>query len=236
MGPSKSSILNADLNAYLCSVDDWRCAVGTLESQVSKFKGYVDRPAGTYWEGAFAEGAQQNAAGGLKTVVKIRDTVDKLVGDVARTIVDNLLPSLSAARAIINRAAEEDGVTVNEDLSITYVPGQGVSQETIDRRRRSVDALEQELKGNAEKWWAASEIVKNKIETAQGVIAGELNIAAGLFNVTSAISGTPTSSVTVLPCCRGRRKSWYPDLRQRSLHPLQWKQLGKETYRRSWMV
>lgn len=209
MSPTKQLILGTDQNAYLAPVQGWKQSVQKLESRTETFKGYVDKPGGTYWEGQFAEAAQQNAGDGLKTVGSIRDTVDALADEVTSTVTYSVLPPLTAAKAIINHAEQQQGVTVNDDLSMTYTPPQGMSDEAAKKSRQAVATMAKELKDNADKWWAATQTVKGQIEAGEGKVAGELNLASATFNVNNAV--TQEKPVDVPGAKDGNfYRDWYP--------------------------
>ncbi|WP_286143749.1 TNT domain-containing protein [Mycobacterium sp. D16R24] len=180
-----------------------------LESRTETFKSYVNKPGGTYWEGHFAEAAQQNAGDGLKTVGSIRDTVDALADQVTSTVTYGVLPPLTAAKAIINHAEQQQGVMVNDDLSMTYTPPSGMSDEAVEKSRQAVATMAKELKDNADKWWAATQTVKGQIEAGEGKVAGELNLAAATFNVNNAVAQTKSADV---PGAQNGNfyKDWYP--------------------------
>lgn len=209
MSPNKQLILNTDQNAYLAPIQGWKQSVQKLESRTETFKGYVDKPGGTYWEGLFAEAAQQNAGDGLKTVGSIRDTIDGLADEVTSTVTYSVLPPLTAAKAIINHAEQQQGVTVNDDLSMTYTPPSGMSDEAVEKSRQAVATMAKELKDSADKWWAATQTVKSQIETGEAKVAGELNLAAATFNVDNAAAQTRPADV---PGAKDANfyKEWYP--------------------------
>ncbi|TDZ42203.1 TNT domain-containing protein [Mycobacteroides franklinii] len=209
MSATKQLILSTDPNAYLAPVQGWKQTVATLESRTETFKGHVDKPGGTYWDGQFAEAAQTNAGEGLKTVGSIRDTVDALTAEVTSTVTYSVLPPLSTAKAIINHAEQQQGVTVNDDLSMTYTPPPGMSEEDIQKSRRAVTTMAKELKDNADKWWAATQTVKGQIEAAEKTIGGELNLAAATFNIDNAVAQTRPADV---PGAQNGNfyKDWYP--------------------------
>lgn len=209
MSPTKQLILGTDQNAYLAPVQGWKQTVATLESRTETFKGHVDKPGGTYWDGQFAEAAQTNAGEGLKTVGSIRDTVDALTNEVTSTVTYSVLPPLSAAKAIINHAETQQGVRVNDDLSMTYTPPAGMSEKDIEKSRRAVATMAKELKDNADKWWAATQTVKGQIETAEKTISGELNLAAATFNIDNAVTQTKPADI---PATQNGNfyKEWYP--------------------------
>lgn len=210
MSATKQLILGTDQNAYLAPVQGWKQTVATLESRTETFKGHVDKPGGTYWDGQFAEAAQSNAGDGLKTVGSIRDTVDALTDEVTSTVTYSVLPPLSAAKAIINHAETQQGVKVNDDLSMTYTPPPGVSTEDIEKSRRAVATMAKELKDNADKWWAATQTVKTQIEAAEKTISGELNLAAATFNVNNAVEQSRPADVPATTRDGNFYKNWYP--------------------------
>lgn len=209
MSPTKQLILDTNQNAYLAPVQGWKQAAAILESRTETFKSHVNKPGGTYWEGQFAEAAQQNAGEGLKTVGSIRDTVDALTAEVTSTVTYSVLPPLNTAKAIINHAEGQQGVTVNDDLSMTYTPPAGMSEKDIEKSRGAVATMAKELKDNADKWWAATQTVKGQIEAAEKAIAGELNLAAATFNVNNSVAQTKPADV---PGAQNGNfyKDWYP--------------------------
>jgi hypothetical protein len=162
--PTKSQVLHTDPHKVLDLIDGWKTTVAALEQHAETYLGYVKRPGGSSWEGRTAEAAQERAHQDLEAVTHVRDAVDAAAQKIANTVSLKLMPPLANAKQIIENAESHAGVTVNEDLSITYTAPEGTSKETADANAKTVAAAEAELKAEAAKWWAAeNEAVESAI-------------------------------------------------------------------------
>ncbi len=188
--PTKSQVLHADPHKVLDLIDGWKTTVATLEQQAETYLAYVKRPGGSYWEGRTAEAAQQRSRQDLEAITHVRDAVDAAAQTIANTVSSKLMPPLANAKQIIENAESHAGVTVNEDLSITYTAPEGTSKETADQNAKTVAAAEAELKAEAATWWAAENEVASQIRDAQATIGKDLNFAAALYDPRRAM---PTS-------------------------------------------
>jgi len=189
--PTKSQVLHTDPQKVLDLIDGWTKAVDTLEQQAETYKKYVDRPGGSYWEGKAAEAAQNHAGQDLKAVAAVRDTVDQGAGQVRNAVSSSLMPPLSNAKNIIANAESQQGVTVNEDLSISYTAPEGMSQDTADANKATVAHAEAELKDAANKWWTAENDVASQIRKIEGDVGKDINLGAALYDVRRAFALKP---------------------------------------------
>jgi Alpha/beta hydrolase len=183
LSPTKSLILSTEPHRVLDVIDGWKKSVDTLEQQAETYKRYVERPGGSYWEGATAEAAQNRAAQDYRAVVAAHDTVFSRAGQIANAVSSSLIPPLNNAKQIIANAEQVPGATVNEDLSITYTAPDATSPNTAEADKNAVAAAEAELKAAADKWWAAENAVAQQIRDAEGAVGKDLNFGAALADI-----------------------------------------------------
>ena len=105
--------------------------------------------------------------------------MDAAARKIANTVSSKLMPPLANAKQIIENAEAHEGVTVNEDLSITYSPPEGTTKETADENAKTVAAAEAELKAEAAKWWAAENEVATQIRDAETTISKQPQLRGG---------------------------------------------------------
>lgn len=186
-GATKSGMLAANANSYRGLLDGAKPIAALFESVVSRFKGSIDKPGGTYWEGATAEAGQSNAASGWKVTARVQDVIDKYEKSAAPIIDHTLVPSLTNGQNIIHSAEQHPEIRVNEDLTMTYTAPAGMSEEQADKNAKIVADTAKELKASGDKWWDATQQVKQLVDAAKQEIAHELNSAAGTFDVNKAV-------------------------------------------------
>lgn len=193
MTPTKTQVLAAKPYKVLDLIDQWTRAADVLEHQGEDYVRLVDRPGGSHWEGATADAARERAAQDFKAITAIRDTVVARSTLIRGAVASILMPPLGNARNIIfNADAHNDvGVHVNEDLSITYTPPDGTSEQTIKENRATLAKAEAELKADAAKWWDAELDVAQQIRDAESAIANDLNFGAAVYNVRKAFALRP---------------------------------------------
>lgn len=189
-GATKSGMLAVDPNSYRPLLDSVKAMAAKYERHVSTFKSYVDKPGGTYWEGQTATAAQNNAGDGWKTIARIQD-LDEKYQQTAGPIVDyTILRNLTNGQNLIHNAEGQPGVKVNEDLSMTYTPPEGMSKEQADKNAKIVADAAKELKDYGDKWWEGDQQVKHLTEGVIKDIETEVNGAAGTFDVGQAVKNT----------------------------------------------
>jgi len=157
MTPTKTLIRDTDPQKVLDLIDDWKAAFAALETHAETYKGYVERPGGSYWEGLTADAASSRAREDYTAISKLRDVVDTASRTISNTVTTTLMPALANAQQIIDNAESYEGVTVNEDLSITYDPPAGTGEATAEKNRKAIAAAAEELAEAAETWWAAEQ-------------------------------------------------------------------------------
>jgi len=173
--PTKSQILGTNPHRVLDLLDDWLRTVDTLEQQAETYKKYTERPGGSSWEGRTAEATHTRAGQDYRTVANLRTCVERATAQIRNTVTSTLMPPLSNAQQIIANAEASPGVTVHEDLSITYTPPAGTSQESADANSKVVAAAAAELKESADRWWSAENQVAQQIRDAQSAIGNAAN-------------------------------------------------------------
>lgn len=191
-GPTKSMILGIDKNSYRPLLDAVHAMATKYEQRVSTFKGYVDKPGGTAWEGQTAEAGQHNVNDGWKVTARIQD-IDTKFQTVAGLAVDHtIVPELGNCQTMIENieAQRNKGLTLTEDLEVGYDPPPGVSKEQAAENAKVAEARGKELKESARKWWEAEQEVKRLAEGAARDMENEVNSAAGTFDIGKAVKDT----------------------------------------------
>ncbi|RIT59393.1 hypothetical protein D2E95_09390 [Mycobacteroides abscessus] len=203
-GPTKSAILGADLNSYHGKLDTYKPFAAHYESVISKLKGSIYKPSGTYWDGATAEAGQHNTESGWKFTAKVHDIIDTYNSAAAPIIDNTIVPELTNAQHIIENveSQRDKGITCSEDLKLTYTPLPGTSEKVIEENTKLVQARQAELTKSANAWLAGCQQVAQLVTTAQQDITGVLNSAAGTFDINKALAATApraTPNSTVKP-------------------------------------
>ncbi|OHT67820.1 hypothetical protein [Mycobacteroides chelonae] len=185
-GPSKSLILGTDPNAYHAALDGAVPVAAVFESTVSSFEREMNRPGGTYWQGATAEAGQGNAHSGWMLTAKVKDIVDRYNAESAPIIDHTIIENLNSAKQIITKC-EEQGVQVTDDLKLHWTAPEGMSKEAADANAKVVQEAEARLREHADKWWGGVQQVKGMVDRAKGEVSNTLNTAAGTFDVGAAV-------------------------------------------------
>lgn len=162
------------------------------EQHISTFKGYVDKPGGTAWEGQTAEAGQQNAADGWKVAARIQDIDTKFQTTAGMAVDHTIVPELTNCQHMIENieAQRNKGLTLSEDLQVGYNRPPGISDELAAENAKIAEARGKELKESARKWWEAEQEVKHLAEGAVRDIDNEVNGAAGTFDIGKAVKDT----------------------------------------------
>ncbi|WP_147377918.1 HNH endonuclease signature motif containing protein [Mycobacteroides abscessus] len=208
-GATKSGMLAVDANSYRPLLDGVKSLVAKYEQRVSTFKGYVDKPGGTYWEGQTATAGQSNAADGWKTIARIQDLGDKYHQSAGPLVDYTILPALINGQIMIHNAERQPGVTVNEDLSMTYTAPEEMSKEQAEKNAKTVADAAKELKASGDKWWDGDQQVKHLTESVARDIENEVNSAAGTFDIGKAVKDTAPRKPDT-PQDANFYKDWYP--------------------------
>lgn len=185
-------ILGIDKNSYRPLLDAVHAMATKYEQRVSTFKGYVDKPGGTAWEGQTAEAGQHNVNDGWKVTARIQD-IDTKFQTVAGLAVDHtIVPELGNCQTMIENieAQRNKGLTLTEDLEVGYDPPPGVSEKQAAENAKVAEAKGKELKESARKWWEAEQEVKRLAEGAARDMENEVNSAAGTFDIGKAVKDT----------------------------------------------
>lgn len=188
-GPTKSGILGIDGNSYRPLLDAVHAMATKYEQKVSTFKGYVDKPGGTAWEGQTAEAGQHNVTDGWKVTARIQDIDTKFQTTAGLAVDHTIVPELRNCQTMIENieAQRNKGLTLTEDLQVGYNPPPGVSEKQATENAKVAEARGKELKESARKWFEAEQEVKRLAEGAIRDIENEVNGAAGTFDIGKAV-------------------------------------------------
>ncbi|AWG47985.1 TNT domain-containing protein [Mycobacteroides abscessus subsp. abscessus] len=189
-GATKSGIMAVNANTYRPIIDNVKALAAKYEPVVATFKGFMDKPGGTYWEGQTATAGQANAKSGWNASARLTDIGEKLERDAGPIIDHTIVPNLTNAQHIIDNASKWEGVTVNENLKMTYTPPEGMSKEMADKNAKTVEAASEELQECGRKWYEGVQQVKALGEGAMREIHNEVNSAAGTFDVNKTVKDT----------------------------------------------
>ncbi|MBF9350457.1 hypothetical protein HA138_11800 [Mycobacteroides chelonae] len=188
-GPKKSMILGIDVNSYRPLLDAVHAMATKYEQHISTFKGYVDKPGGTAWEGQTAEASQHNVGDGWKVTARIQDLDTKYQTTAGLAVDHTIVPELSNCQHMIENieAQRNKGLTLSEDLEVGYNPPPGISEQLAAENAKVAKARGEELKESARKWWEAEQEVKRLTEGVIRDIENEVNSAAGTFDIGKAV-------------------------------------------------
>lgn len=210
-GPTKSGILAVDPHSYQPLLEAIHTLATKYEQKVSTFKGYVEKPGGTAWEGQTAEAGQQNVADGWKVAARIQDIDAKFQTTAGLAVDHTIVPELINCQTMIHNAESQrsKGVTLTEDLEMGYDPPPGISKELADENAKLVKTRGAELKESARKWFEAEQEVKHLAEGAARDINNEVNGAAGTFDIGKAVKDTAPGKPDAAQDANFY-KDWYP--------------------------
>lgn len=199
MSPTTSQVENANPQKVLDLVENWKKRFATLETRAETYKGYINKPGGSAWEGKTAEAAKGRANEDYTSVSDTRDTVDTQSLSISNTVSSSLWPPLKNAQQIIANAKNSPGVTVNDDLTMTYSAPEGTSNEAAEKNAKTVADAAAELKREADKWWAAEEQVAGQIRSLKDTVATAFNSAPLTYHLTDAFQLAPGEKIALEP-------------------------------------
>ncbi|SHQ64458.1 Uncharacterised protein [Mycobacteroides abscessus subsp. bolletii] len=157
----------------------WIWTAGQMETAADDYKGHLDRPGGQYWDGKIAEAVQNRGADDRKAIQHMGDALAKLGADTVSTVTESVMPALKDVRQLIENAEKIDGFTVNDDLSVSYNPPSGTSEERAQQCRDACARFSEQIKDAAEKWWSAEQHAGELIDRATQALSGNFNPLAG---------------------------------------------------------
>lgn len=191
-GPQKSLILGIEASSYRPLLDAVHAMATKYEQHVSTFKGYVEKPGGTAWEGQTAEASQHNVGDGWKVAARIQDLDTKFQTTAGPAVDYTIVPELINCQQMIHNAESQrdKGVTLTEDLVMGYNPPPGISEKLAEENAQLVKVRGEELKESARKWYEAEQEVKRLAEGVMRDIENEVNGAAGTFDIGKAVKDT----------------------------------------------
>lgn len=199
--PPLDEFMAIDPNSYLEHVPDWGAEMRALVSDFTEYKSGVYAPGGTDWWGKAATAAQEKAGEDTNAVTSIHDTVEALVSEVTNAVTYAVVPPLNNGHTIVDNARKIEGVTVNQDYTMTYTAPDGMSDEQADKNKQTVSAAAQELKSSADKWFSASQGVADQIHSAESKISGAINLSAvgsnGHVAVRDAVAATNPAAASI---------------------------------------
>lgn len=210
-GPQKSVILGITAGSYRPLLDAVHTMATKYEQHVSTFKGYVEKPGGTVWEGQTAEAGQHNVGDGWKVAARIQDLDTKFQTTAGMAVDHTIVPELVNCQQMIHNAESQrdKGVTLTEDLVMGYNPPPGISEKQAEENAQLVKVRGEELKESARKWYEAEQEVKRLAEGVMRDIENEVNGAAGTFDIGKAVKdNAPPKPDTAQDA--NFYKQWYP--------------------------
>lgn len=176
--PPLDEFMAINPNSYLEHVPGWAAEMRALVSDYAEYKSGVYAPGGTDWWGKTATAAQDKAGQDTNAITSIHDTVEGLVTEVTAAVTYEVVPALNNGHNIVDNARQIQGVTVNQDYTMTYTAPDGMSDEQAAKNKQTVAAAADELKDSADKWFSSSQGVADKIHSAESQITGAINLSA----------------------------------------------------------
>lgn len=197
-GPTKSAILSADASRYHGFSEYLKLLAAHHEAIVSQVNTSVQKPGGTYWDGATAEAGQGNTHSGWKATAHAEDIIERYRNSATPIIDHTLVPELANARNIIEsvESQHDKGVSCSEDLKLSYNPVPGTSEKVAEENTKLVEARQKELTASANAWFAATQQIAQLVTAAQQDIDGVVNSAAGTFNINQVLRDTAPTRTT----------------------------------------
>lgn len=166
--PTKSEIENWDTSYLDTAASSWRTAATASEDAFDQHRQNISAPGGTTWEGAAKDAALDRVTADVAVVGRQGGVLRE-----AATLAENGAYDIKSAKdkaveAIT--AAENDGFTVGEDLSVT--DGRRYDITTIAERNRAAKEHAEDIRWAAEQLAQADKLVGDRLQAKAADLEG----------------------------------------------------------------
>nr|WP_199347696.1 hypothetical protein [Mycobacteroides chelonae] len=171
-------------NAYMAVVDTWRPQTTQFKEAFDDYKRWAGAPAGTEWTGRTANAAYEAASLDCHGSDNTDDAAEDIVTLASATITHEVLPPLNNGKTMIENAlrAKDQGVSIDQNFSMTYTPPEGMSEETAAKNRQHVEDAERQIKEYVAKWEKGCQTLKGQADSAAQKITGCINPKTALVD------------------------------------------------------
>ncbi|QDF72372.1 hypothetical protein [Mycobacteroides chelonae] len=179
MTPTRKQIEAAKPEATIEMARHWIWTAAQMETAADDYVGYLTRPGGQTWEGATAEATQHRGGDDRRAIINMADDITKTANAAINALAESVMPALKNVRQLIENCEKLGGFTVHDDLSVTYEPPAGTSEERAQACRDACTRFSEQIKDAANAWWAADQHAGELIDRAVAALAANFNPLAG---------------------------------------------------------
>lgn len=166
--PTKSEIENWDTSYLDTAASSWRSAATASEDAFDQHRRNVDAPGGTTWEGDAKDAALDRVTKDVAVVGRQNGVLREAAG-----LAENGAHDIKAAKDKVVEAitaAENDGFTVGEDLSVT--DSREYDIDTAAERNRAAAEHAEDIRWTAEQLAQADQLVGTRLQEKAGDLEG----------------------------------------------------------------
>lgn len=179
MTPTRKQIEAAKPEATIEMARHWIWTAAQMETAADDYVGYLTRPGGQTWEGATAEATQHRGGDDRRAIINMAEDITKAANATINTLAESVMPALKNVRQLIENCEKLGGFTVHDDLSVTYEPPAGTSEERAQACRDACTRFSEQIKDAANAWWAADQHAGELIDRAVAALPANFNPLAG---------------------------------------------------------
>ncbi|MBF9325924.1 hypothetical protein [Mycobacteroides chelonae] len=179
MTPTRKQIDAAKPEATIEMARHWIWTAAQMETAADDYVGYLTKPGGHSWDGQIAEATQQRGGDDRRAIINMADDITKAAGDTINAIAESVMPALKNVRQLIENCEKLGGFTVHDDLTVTYEPPAGTSEERAQQCRDACARFSEQIKDAANQWWAADQHAGELIDRLAAALPANFNPLAG---------------------------------------------------------
>ncbi|GAB5904565.1 HNH endonuclease signature motif containing protein [Mycobacteroides chelonae] len=157
----------------------WMWTAAQMETAADDYVGYLAKPGGQSWDGETAEATQHRGGDDRRAIIAMADDITKAGNDTINTAAESVMPALKNVRQLIENTEKLGGFTVHDDLSVTYEPSAGTSEERAQQCRNACARFSEQIKDAANTWWAADQHAGELIDRMAAALPANFNPLAG---------------------------------------------------------
>ncbi|BAY00144.1 hypothetical protein MSTE_04852 [Mycobacteroides stephanolepidis] len=139
----------------------------------------IDRPGAQEWEGKAARAAQDTATGDEKVVYRATQHVLDEGPKALDTLAFQVTEHHKRAVGYYNEATS-NGYKVSEEITVEWIVPKGAKPETVAEGKRCAAKLQDMIRGEYDKWWAAEEEAAQQIDAISKELDTSYNPIGGL--------------------------------------------------------
>lgn len=166
--PTRSEIEEWSTSHLDTAVTNWRTAATGSETAFDEHRQNVSAPGGTTWEGTAKDTALDRVTADIGVVGR-QSGVLRAAADLAENGAHDIKAALDKALEAI-KAAEDDGFTVGEDLTVNDT--KRVDVFSMRERQTSLNEHAEDIRWAAQQLMAADKLVGDRLEEKAGELEG----------------------------------------------------------------